>query len=407
MPGIHLKKLLTQGFVRPRDFFPSQVPLKLKELYLSNAILTLAQSASLLFEPIYLYTLGFSLSKIMLFYAGVYGIYLLAMPLGGKVVKWKGFEHGMIYGSFFMILYYVFLLALTIHPGFLYLAIIALALQKTFFWPGYHADFAFFGQRGERARELSAIVILDSVATIAGPIVGGILAATFGFPVLFLSICAVVLLSNLPFLMQRELFKPSHFSYTEVYRLMANPENRRYVLGYIGYGEELIVLTVWPIFIFVTFQNMVSTGFAVAISTLVTSLLLLYVGRESDLRDRKTVLKIGGIFTCFAWLLRLLVKGGGSILLVDFFSRTSKHVLALPMLSGLYEYATTTSVVRTVIFFEMSLALGKLIAAVLLALLFAISPANWHAAFVLGGAFSLLYLLLGRKSQHAYVPVRA
>ena len=116
----------------------------------------------------------------------------------------------------------------------------------------------------------------------------------------------------------------------------------------------------WPIFVYLTFNNVFSTGFVAAVSTLITSLVLLYVGRASDLRNRKGILRIGSVFTVLSWLMRIVARGGAGVFLVDFFSRTSRNILMLPLLSGLYEYASKTAVVRTVIFFEMSLTVGKL-----------------------------------------------
>src|SRR3989338_3900147 len=99
MPHIELKRLVSSLLCFERSFFPSHMPRKLKEFYLAMAILNFALAAAMLFEPVYLYTLGFPLWKIMFFYFGVYVLYFITMPLGGKVAKQKGFAHSMIYGS--------------------------------------------------------------------------------------------------------------------------------------------------------------------------------------------------------------------------------------------------------------------------------------------------------------------
>ena len=286
-----LKKTLAQLLSHRRDFFPSHLPFQLKELFFSHSIFTFAVAAGFLFEPIYLYSIGYSLAQIMFFFCGVYAVYFVALPLGGKIVKLKGFEHCMIYGSFFMIFYYVFLLALQVHPLFVIPAAVSLAIHKAVYWPAYHADFAFFGQAGERGREVSNYAVLDAFMNVLGPVLGGILVSLFGFQIFFGFMCLVIISSNIPFLLTREIFKPSGISYLTQYKTLFAKENRKYFFAYMGFGEELIALTIWPVFLFVTFQSVLTTGAAVAISTIVTSLFLLYVGREADGgKDRKRVL---------------------------------------------------------------------------------------------------------------------
>lgn len=398
MLHIELKRLVSSFLCFERSFLPPHLPQKLKEFYLAMSILNFALAAAMLFEPVYLFTLGFPLWKIMFFYFGVYALYFCTMPLGGKVVKRKGFAHGMVYGSLILILYLIFLIAIPSHPIFFYLSIIALAFQKTFFWPGYHADFAFFSQYGERGRDLGVLIVVDTAAFILGPLIGGVIVGLFGFPVLFMFMCVTILLSIIPLLLSREEFTPTTFHYKEAYQSIVAKENRRYMVGYLGFGEELIVLTIWPIFIYVAAGGVTQAGGIVALSSLVTALVTLYAGRVSDLKDRRSVLQIGAAAYALGWLLRFFPSGSAGVFLVDFFSRTSKNVLLVPMISGLYDYATRHSIVRTVIFFEMSLTIGKLLASGILMVAFFFFPHQWEFAFFLGGIFTALYFVLnGRK----------
>ncbi len=398
MLHIDFKKSLAFALRKGKEFLPTHVSKELRSLYFAMTILNFALASGIVFEPIYLYTLGYPLYQIMLFYFGMYLCYFFLIPLGGQVIKRKGFEHGIVYGSFFLILYLVFLLQIPTHTIFLFLAALALALQKALFWPGYHADFAYFSNAQERGREIGVIAILDACAFILGPLVGGLIITVFGFPTLFAIMCLIILLSNIPLLTTKEHFNPSApLSYLEPYGDLISPEKRRYLIGHIGFGEELIVLTVWPIFIFVTVNNFLSTGLAIAVSTLITSLVIVYVGHLTDCGKRPRVLHAGIIFLVLSWLFRLLVHGGGGVILVDFFSRTSKYVFSLPFFSGLYRHALKTHIVRTVVFFETSLTIGKLIASGLLAFLFAFFGPQWWIAFVLGGIFSLLYFALDHR----------
>ncbi|MBI4252681.1 MFS transporter [Candidatus Uhrbacteria bacterium] len=401
MHHVDFKKLIASGVAKERTLFPSHLPRELKELYLTMTMLNFALAAGMLFEPIYLYQVGFSISQIMLYFFAVYVLYFFAMPLGAKFVKWRGFEHGIILGSVFLVVYLILLLQIPRSPIFVGLAILALVLQKMFFWPGYHADFAFFSKAGERGREVGIVAILDSLSYVIGPIAGGLLIATFGFTGLFTVMCVIILLSTIPLLTTKEVFQPSSLGYREPYIALAARENRHHLFGCMGFGEELVALTIWPIFIFLTFENFVTTGAAITISTLITSLTILYVGKLTDISDRKRVLRLTTLFLSISWLLRVFVRGAGGVVFADFFSRTTKYAFALPFFSGLYAHASKTSVVRTVIFFEMSLTVGKIIVAAFLAVWFHYVPDAWSGAFVLAALFSLLYFFLSHAAKPA------
>jgi MFS family permease len=394
-----LKHVISTLISGERSFFPSKLSPQLREFYLSNAILQFAQTALLLFEPIYLYTIGFPLWRIMFFYFAVYAINFFLMPLGGKLAKIRGFEHSMLYSSFFQVLCYIFLLLIPYHPLFVWIAIIAYAIQKTMYWPSYHADFAFSGQSGERGRQISNLALLASLAAIAGPLVGGVLVKIFGFVTFFCVMSVLIILSNIPMLRTREIFSPSVFSYKDSYRQLFARENRRYLYGYIGFGEELIAMTVWPIFLFVLMKDYAETGGMIAASTGITGIALLIAGRKTDLRDRLRILQQGALFTSCSWLLRGAVPGVG-IFFHDIFSRVSKGVLAIPLMSGLYDHATHSSIVRTIVFFEMSLTIGKVSAAGLLALFFYFfNDAGWNMAFLLAAAYSFFYFFLTKRTS--------
>jgi hypothetical protein len=75
-------------------------------------------------------------------------------------------------------------------------------------------------------------------------------------------------------------------------------------------------------------------------------------------------------------------------------------VVVVPMMSMTYEHASETSVMKTVVFFEMSLVAGKILAIVSALAILYFAPKSFAALFVLAGVMSLLYSLV------KYKPVR-
>src|SRR3989338_5094483 len=141
--------MLSRLFSYLSHYFPRHLAPQLRELYMTISILNLAMAAIMIFEPIYLLGLGYQLSGVIGFYLAVYIIYFLIMPLGAKMALRFGYNKSIIFSTLFLISYYLSLWGLESSPIFLLTAIPAFALQKTFYWPGYHSEFARYGEARE------------------------------------------------------------------------------------------------------------------------------------------------------------------------------------------------------------------------------------------------------------------
>ncbi|MCR4279849.1 MAG: hypothetical protein NUV82_00275, partial [Candidatus Komeilibacteria bacterium] len=81
------------------NFLPRRMKPQVKELYTSSLILNLGLGLIFIFEPIYLYRLGYSLQEIMLFWGIVYLVYIVLLPRGGKIAERIGYEPGIFFGT--------------------------------------------------------------------------------------------------------------------------------------------------------------------------------------------------------------------------------------------------------------------------------------------------------------------
>lgn len=372
---------------------------QVRELYLSTIILQFAASAVMIFEPIYLWTIGFPIQRILLFYLAIYVVYFAILPIGGKVVRSRGYEHGIIYSTPFLIIYYLSLFAIPFSPIFIGTAVVAYALQKMFYWPGFHADFARFGVAGQRGREISVLWLLASVAAVAGPAVGGLMLVTFGFPALFVLVSLLILVSNIPLLMTPEVFTPRVFSYEDAWKRLFKPENRRRLLAYMGYGEEFIVMIVWPLFMYLAVKEFFNLGIIVSLATLATMLVAVAVGRLSDSQERVRVLRLGVLYTVLSWLMRLVTGGVAGVFLADTLYRNARTAVGIPLITMTYDQARAYSVTKSAIFFESSVVLGKLAAAALCLIVVSLFPPGWEMMFLLAAAFTLLYAFYEPRAE--------
>src|SRR6185312_7645228 len=93
-------------------YFNKDVRKEMGELYGSSAISNFALAVITLFEPIFLYNvLHFSISKVLLFMAVVYAVYIVLIPFGGKFASIYGYRHSIALSVPFQIFYWLALLA--------------------------------------------------------------------------------------------------------------------------------------------------------------------------------------------------------------------------------------------------------------------------------------------------------
>src|SRR3990167_1375608 len=90
-----------------KTFFATRLSYQVRELYLSVSIVDFAVAMVAIFEPIYLYQIGFSIERILYFYLAVYAGYFIFIPLGAKFARRFGYERAILLGSPFLAAYYL------------------------------------------------------------------------------------------------------------------------------------------------------------------------------------------------------------------------------------------------------------------------------------------------------------
>jgi len=381
------------------SFFARRLTMQVKELYSSTLILNFAISMVTIFEPVFIYLLfidKYGLSKtlqlVMFFYLGVYVLYFLLLPLGAKFSRRFGFEHSIAVSTVFTALFYFSLFISSYNIYFIFLAIIFYALWKMFYWPAYHSDFALFSVDGEHGRQISNLIVLESMVYIVGPLIGGFILKFSNFNILFIVASILMILSNISMLITKEKFEPADFSYFGAFTRLFKRENLKKLLALVGFGEELIALTIWPIFIYVALKDFLGLGVITSVSIFVTTIIFLYIGKMADKNDGRWLLKFGVILYFFSWLLRLVTRSVLGVFLVDAYSRVSKQAISIPVTAMTYKRAHNTSVMKTILFFEMSLVLGKIITIIATIILLQFFTPGWNSVFILSALMTLLYL---------------
>lgn len=373
-------------------YFRKHLPLQLEELYLSSAIMDFAASAIALFEPIYLWTLGYSLKEIMFFYFIVYAAYFLLLPLGGKFVARFGHERSVLISTLWLVGYLMALIGIKDVPGLFYIAPFLLTLQKTFYWPAYHFDFMRFSLKEERSSEYSGLWAITTLMYTLGPVVGGVVIKLYGFPTMFLGSMILILLSSVPLFVRRPAPKVESYSY---WQSMVLPFRRRYwrnTIGYLGLGSELVQMVVWPIFIALVFKDLFNVGALVGLSALVTAVITLMVGKWGDRTPKHHILNIGGVSNAGVWLLRTISHFPPWVFFLDILGRFSNNTAYVTMTAMTYDRAHDDDMSWHGVYYEQGFAIAKSLMALMVIALTSIAE-PFTASFVAAAVISFFFLV--------------
>lgn len=378
--------------LRLPHYFSKSVSEEISELYASTAVGNFALAVVMLFEPIFLYSvLGFSIEQVLLFTGSIYAFNLFLMPLGGKIASRFGYYHSITLSIPFQILYWLLLFGSQNHFDLIFFAPLAYSIQKSLFWPAFHASMARFANTQQRGREFSAWYALMNMVNILGPLLGGLISESFGVRAAFIVASAIYTASFLPLFYKKEEFVPKIYQLKLTWELYKKYPKK--FLSYVGFGEELLALTVWPIFIFIVVKDYQSAGILTTISTLISTVLALYIGKISDSYSKGVLVKVGSFFAFLTWIARFAAKGFGATFIIDALARTSKEVVFIPLSTLTYERAQKDHTMAYAVFFEYSLSIGKFLAAAMGIGVFA-ATGSFMALFILAALFSLLYMLI-------------
>jgi len=374
-----------------KKFFPTHINQQMREFFVSSAIFDFGSAMAAIFEPIYLWSLGWRLPSIIIFYMIAYAFYFLIAPLGASFARSRGYEHSIALSTPFLVLYYFALFSVQRGPIFVALAVASFAAFRMFYWPGARSIVANYTVDGESGRTLSGLNALSVAAAVLGPVAGGIIVQQFGFAVLFMIVSAIILLSNVPMLMTPEKFLPHTLNYFEAYKRLLQPEFRKSIIAHFGYGEEFISDFLLPIFFLSFVSSYVAVGAVATVGGAVAIVAIIMVGRITDAHRRHPIMRAGAIMTALSWIARMVSMSPLGIVVCQSFYRVSRLTIQVPFMTIANGKARDYSVMKSSLLYEMSLTAGKVATAALALAILLLFPGNWAAVFILAASLTLFY----------------
>ncbi|MEX2054884.1 MAG: MFS transporter [Candidatus Andersenbacteria bacterium] len=369
---------------------------ELKELFSFSLLFSFAFALIIIFEPVFFYQQGFSLAHIAGYYALHYLTYVLALPFGGKFAARFGLERSLAVSTPIYVLYFLMLAAMPTWPVLFWLSPWLLTLHKIFYWPAYHAHFAKFTDHKNRGTEQSWMRLIIYGTGIFGPLIGGSIAFTFGFPTLFVVAACTVLLAGIPLLKTQERFRIVSFPYTAAWKIIVHSRHRRMVLAMCGWADDLVYLVFWPLWLYLILGTTEALGLVASAAMVVMTLLGFLVGELIDRHSARKVLRWATPFVVVANIIKPWAVTPLRVLFANIFVQTANTYMVLPFTTQLYINAKRSGALAYALAFETVLAIAKATMAIGLVILFLnVAPeTGLHIAFWIAAAISLLYGVL-------------
>ncbi len=375
-------------------YFTRHLDREVKEVYFFAGINSLAIALTYIFEPIYLFQLGYSLPWIMWFYVQVYAWYSVVMFFAAIVAGKIGYKHSIFISSLMYIAYWLTLYNIKDMPELFFVAPFLFALQKSFFWPAYNADVAMGSKKQQRGREVGVLLSVIEVCAIVGPFLGGLISSTLGFNALFISSSTLLILAVYPLFKSPDIYEDHKFEFKNFKEIFNKyPSN---FWGYWGYAEDLMLTNLWPLFIFLTIPYFLGVGIVATFAGLSAAMLMLYIGRLVDTANKMAWIKKASIAYGFTWVFRFLAIGVPFVLIFDVMTKTLKALINVPMLSLTYDLAggkSANHAIAYAVFYEFSLSIAKIFMSLAAIIILGLTG-NIYLVFVLAGVLTMFYSLL-------------
>jgi MFS family permease len=378
-------------------YFSRKINREAKEVYWFSAINGLAIALIFVFEPIYLFQNGYSLTQIMWFYLQVYVWYAILIFPAARISSRVGYKHSIFISSIFYILYWLVLYHVRHYSEFFFIAPALFALQKGFFWPAFDADVSLASAKQQRGREVGALLSEIEFVSIAGPLVGGVISTALGFSSLFTISAVLMIAAVYPLFKTPDVYAKHEFKFGNFKKIF-----RQYTgnfFGYWGYAEDLMLMSLWPLAIYLAVDRFVGVGFIATFASLVATVLMLYIGKLADRTEKRRLIRTTSIIYGLTWIFRAFGRGVAGVMAFDTITKTSKASVNVPVVSLTYDNAGghgADYAIAHSVFYEFSLSVGKIIVAV--AAIIILSKTNDpYAVFALVGLMTMMYGLLRNK----------
>ncbi|MBU0898781.1 MAG: MFS transporter [Nanoarchaeota archaeon] len=368
--------------------------VELKELYLNRIIDYFAISLIGIFIPIYLLTIGFALMHVFQYFVVVWGTMTIMNFLAAHVSSFFGLKKTIML-RVPMLLAFLFLLTnLDALPSyFLYLTAIAAGTSLAFYWVPLNSFFTRNADRKKEGLETGYLSALPRIFVMFAPLLGGIMLEEFGFHSVFIMVMVLAVLSVVPLAITGD--KRLTLKYDRKKGKLAKKLDGLSSIIVIQGILAIVEFVVWPIFIFISLNDLLSVGIAGTLSIFGVGIFTLMVGKFSDKVEKKNIVRLGAVLLAAIWFMRIFSTSVMEFFLLSFIAGLCLALIDVPIFAIFSRNAKKNPLAMN-ISRELHLNMGRLIILfIMLAFLLMFSTTSlFPFAFAFAGIMALGLLVV-------------
>ncbi|MEX0888147.1 MAG: hypothetical protein WD940_01790 [Patescibacteria group bacterium] len=366
----------------------------LNALYLTTSILSFGLSLVGIFVPIYLFQLTGNFYYLPAYYGVVSLAALLSLLIAPVFLPRWGAARTVLLANVFRILSLLFLLLAARNPVLAFLSAAFEGLVIPTFWVTYHSVFLASGKDGDFGRKIAWMGILISVVAALAPFFGGLVIATFGFPVLYGLGMLFILLSSIPIFWVGDHLG---FRFVKPKQILAETFSRPWrpvLTGFLGIRlEDMVAAIFFTLFLFEIVKSFPNLGAVTSVFAVVKVILMVAGGRAVDTLGSRRVFKVGALLLAPFWLVAGFLSNFMALTIVNAYRGALAPFYGIGAESLFYSLARKDHFL-SILKREVSIHITIILAVLLCALLWYFFPANWPILFLPAALGSLIAIAL-------------
>jgi len=300
----------------PHWRYPARLP-GVTGLYLNSIFRVLAIGLIGIFVPVFIYQISGSWQLLISFYLLTHLVVLVLTIPAAILINRLGPDLTLALAALTQFAALLSLIHSQTNLNFLWVAAIFSGITGPLHWLPYHLAFSWESTRRFLSRQLTKNAIYSRIAAALAPFAGGIIATVWGFSGLYLISGIILLLSVIPVFLDQYNRRGGAVNFAQINQTLSLTPLRPLWWGYLGTGMESAIYGIfWPLFLYECFRNLESMGLLSTISLLTSLLVLTYIGRGGEKRE-KTFFHWGIITSLPNWFLRSLFSSFSLLTLIN------------------------------------------------------------------------------------------
>lgn len=327
---------------------------KMSKLYIYQALTSFVSSLVSIFMSVYLYSLGFSISMILLFALGISLTFIIIAPAIVYIINKIGMKYTLLLSSPFFFIQLLSLQYITTHPIFFHILWLSRGFYIALFWFTFRCEVINNGSRKSRGNELGTLQIIATILTTIGPVIGGIFLEYLTYNKLLIFTTFFLVVSNLPLLLSKDTRIPKiNFHHKDYLKLIKKKTNRKTKITQMCEGIEVTLsVFLWPIILYIFLNNnFASLGLMYTGLSIVTIFVLIKLKSYIDKHSKKKVLKIASRIQSLGWLSRIffITIGGIFLYVVESISKLISNISTMTLTSIFYNNTNSKNFIEALL----------------------------------------------------------